>query len=116
MNNKAEQILSSVQAICRAENEDLAGLNGLLAGEMMAALPASLRQDILQTELGRQIQANVWQLWLTTTNERLSNDDIEETLIELADEMLVRKSSFKDGMERLFACSARLAVTGPLNT
>ncbi len=91
MNNKAEQILSSVQAICRAENEDLAGLNGLLAGEMMAALPASLRQDILQTELGRQIQANVWQLWLTTTNERLSNDDIEETLIELADEMLVEK-------------------------
>ncbi|GIK42152.1 MAG: hypothetical protein BroJett011_59850 [Chloroflexota bacterium] len=92
MNNKEKQILSTLQIICRAENEDLAGLNWLLAGEITAALPTSLRQDILQTELGRQIQVNVWQLWLTTsTMEAFSNDDIEETLIELANEMLVEK-------------------------
>lgn len=88
MESKDARLYELLAAMCSPENEDLAGLNWVGAGEMVAALPAPARERLLSTDLGRQIQTRLWQIW-STRPEFFAGSDLERTLLVLADDALV---------------------------
>ncbi len=105
-----EGALALIEPLCRADNEDIAGLNWLQAGRLAVdLLSPALRRRFLKTQSGRQLQAKLWDLWL----QRNSNlrEDPEETLPALADAALVgRIAQRADGDIRCIRLLGRIAL------